>query len=226
VVPGYPHALEAIVLKALATDVRARFQTAQEMLDSLDTFAVLARCTRSNTELGRFMVGLFGSRREPWTRSETDAFAAIGSRPRERALGSNQPPIRSEPDLPRPLPSGTAPAAPGFRRTPQRRAESTAPTQVFRVAAALEALTTRAATANELPALDASAPEAVAYAIDESVVCPDPGPPTLDAATDPRPAIDRTERAPRRGARWPSWAVVIAVVVASLCVGGWFATVL
>jgi serine/threonine protein kinase len=66
VVPGYPRELEAIVLTAMANDVNARFQTAQEMIEALDAFTVRAKLTGSNTAMGRFMVQLFGSRREPW----------------------------------------------------------------------------------------------------------------------------------------------------------------
>jgi serine/threonine-protein kinase len=65
-VPGYPRELEAIVLTALANDANARFQTGQEMIEALDAFAVRAKLTASNTAMGRFMVQLFGSKKEPW----------------------------------------------------------------------------------------------------------------------------------------------------------------
>jgi eukaryotic-like serine/threonine-protein kinase len=65
-VPGYPRELEAIVLTAMANDPNARFQTGQEMIEALDAFAVRAKLTGSNTAMGRFMVQLFGSKREPW----------------------------------------------------------------------------------------------------------------------------------------------------------------
>jgi serine/threonine-protein kinase len=65
-VPGYPRELEAIVLTAMANDVNARFQTAQEMIEALDAFVVRAKLTGSNTSMGRFMVQLFGSKKEPW----------------------------------------------------------------------------------------------------------------------------------------------------------------
>jgi eukaryotic-like serine/threonine-protein kinase len=65
-VPGYPRELEAIVLTAMANDAAARFQTGQEMIEALDAFAVRAKLTGTNTAMGRFMVQLFGSRREPW----------------------------------------------------------------------------------------------------------------------------------------------------------------
>ena len=65
-VNGYPRELEAIILTALASDPNARFQTAQEMIEAIDAFAVRAKLTGSNTALGRYMTQLFGSKREPW----------------------------------------------------------------------------------------------------------------------------------------------------------------
>ncbi|HEY1552589.1 MAG TPA: serine/threonine-protein kinase [Kofleriaceae bacterium] len=65
-VTGYPRELEAIILTALASDPNARFQTAQEMIEAIDAFAVRTKLTGSNTALGRYMTQLFGSKREPW----------------------------------------------------------------------------------------------------------------------------------------------------------------
>jgi len=65
-VPGYPRELEAIVLTAMANDPNARFQTAQELIEALDAFAVRAKLTGTNTAMGRFMTQLFGTKREPW----------------------------------------------------------------------------------------------------------------------------------------------------------------
>jgi len=77
-VPGYPRELEAIILTAMANDPNARFQTAQEMIEALDAFAVRAKLTGSNTAMGRFMVQLFGSKKEPWV--EGAAAAAVPER--------------------------------------------------------------------------------------------------------------------------------------------------
>ena len=65
-VPGYPRELEAIALTAMANDPNARFQTAQELIEALDAFAVRAKLTGSGTAMGRFMTQLFGSKKEPW----------------------------------------------------------------------------------------------------------------------------------------------------------------
>jgi serine/threonine-protein kinase len=65
-VPGYPRELDQIVQTALAADPAARFQTAQQLLEALDAFAVREKLTGTNTALGRYMVQLFGSKKEPW----------------------------------------------------------------------------------------------------------------------------------------------------------------
>jgi serine/threonine protein kinase len=65
-VPGYPRELEAIVLTAMANDPSSRFQSGQELIEALDAFAVRMKLTGSNTAMGRFMVQLFGARKEPW----------------------------------------------------------------------------------------------------------------------------------------------------------------
>jgi len=65
-VPGFPRELEAILLTAMANDPNARFQTAQELIEALDAFAVRAKLTGSGTAMGRFMTQLFGSKKEPW----------------------------------------------------------------------------------------------------------------------------------------------------------------
>jgi eukaryotic-like serine/threonine-protein kinase len=66
VVPGFPRELEAIILTALANDPGARFQSAQELIEALDAFTVRAKLTGSNTAMGRFMLQLFGTKKEPW----------------------------------------------------------------------------------------------------------------------------------------------------------------
>ena len=65
-VPGFPRELEAIIMTAMANDPAARFQSAKDMIEALDAYAVRAKLAGSNAALGRFMVELFGARREPW----------------------------------------------------------------------------------------------------------------------------------------------------------------
>ena len=77
-IPGYPRELEAIVLTALANDPNARFQSGQELIEALDTFAVRAKLTGSNTAMGRFMTQLFGAKREPWVEGGNGESTEVG----------------------------------------------------------------------------------------------------------------------------------------------------
>ena len=63
---GYPPALEAIVMKALAIDVNQRYQSAGLLLEALESFSVSARMSLSTMALGRFMREMFGEQQEPW----------------------------------------------------------------------------------------------------------------------------------------------------------------
>jgi serine/threonine-protein kinase len=77
-VPGYPRELEQIVLTAMANDQAARFQTAQQLIEALDAFAVREKLTGTNTSMGRFMVQLFGTKKEPWVGGGGNEPTAIG----------------------------------------------------------------------------------------------------------------------------------------------------
>ena len=65
-VQGYPQALEAIVMKALAVDAAQRYQSAGLLLEAIESFAVSARMSLSTMSLGRFMRDMFGEVEEPW----------------------------------------------------------------------------------------------------------------------------------------------------------------
>jgi serine/threonine protein kinase len=65
-VQGYPQALEAIVMKALAVDASQRYQSAGLLLEALESFAVSSRMSLSTMGLGRFMRDMFGEVQEPW----------------------------------------------------------------------------------------------------------------------------------------------------------------
>ena len=65
-VQGYPQALEAIVMKALAIDVNQRYQSAGLLLEAIESFAIAARMPMSTMSLGRFMRDMFGDIQEPW----------------------------------------------------------------------------------------------------------------------------------------------------------------
>jgi hypothetical protein len=65
-IQGYPLALEAIVMKALATDPAQRYQSAGALLEALESFAVSSRMSLSTMGRGRFMRDMFGEQQEPW----------------------------------------------------------------------------------------------------------------------------------------------------------------
>ncbi|MGN6108180.1 MAG: serine/threonine protein kinase [Kofleriaceae bacterium] len=133
-VPGYPRELEAIVLTALAGDPAARFQTAQELIEALDAFAVRAKLTGSATALGRFMAQLFGSKTEPWVdgggerteitgdgddapRDLDDEKTTLASPPPDVASWQSPgdpPTLLGAPPAPRPSSHGQPPVAPAY----------------------------------------------------------------------------------------------------------------
>ncbi|MEO9159809.1 MAG: protein kinase [Kofleriaceae bacterium] len=75
-VQGYPAALEAIVMKALAVDAVQRYQSAALLLESLEAFAIASRYSLSTMGLGRFMRDMFGEITEPWLGNWTNPVAA------------------------------------------------------------------------------------------------------------------------------------------------------
>jgi serine/threonine-protein kinase len=94
-IPGYPQALEAIVMKALAVDPAQRYQTAGLLLEAIESFAISSRIPMSTMGLGRFMRDMFGEVPEPW-------LSASGSEPvvvRENTVSSTNGsgPVRVEP---------------------------------------------------------------------------------------------------------------------------------
>lgn len=62
VIPDYPKALEAIVLRALSRDMDARYQTAQEMQRALEKFLATSGDPVLPSEVGAFMKENFGER--------------------------------------------------------------------------------------------------------------------------------------------------------------------
>jgi serine/threonine-protein kinase len=62
VVPGYPEALESVVLRALAKDRDQRFASASELFKALDK-ALPPLMRGSDEEVGMFVTGLFGEQR-------------------------------------------------------------------------------------------------------------------------------------------------------------------
>ena len=66
IVPNYPPALEAIVMKALARDVEQRYKSALELQGQLEDFAHENRLRVSPLVLARLMSTLFPARLEEW----------------------------------------------------------------------------------------------------------------------------------------------------------------
>ncbi len=117
-VQGYPQALEAIVMKALAIDANQRYQSAGLLLEAIESFAVSGRMSLSTMALGRFMREMFGETQEPWltaagrngtmsqpdkpkesTISNTNGSSEVSAPPRPSAAA--QQPARTLLDLPR-----------------------------------------------------------------------------------------------------------------------------
>ncbi len=107
-VQGYPQALEAIVMKALAIDASQRYQSATFLLEALESFAVASRMSLSTMSLGRFMRDMFGEHPEPWlvtgrmnavmppkenTISSTDGRGSGAQRAMRGPLPTEPPPI-------------------------------------------------------------------------------------------------------------------------------------
>ena len=68
--PNYPPALEAIVLKALARDRLARFQSARELLSALNGFIREAKIELSQPRLSGYVENLFGDDIDGWREAE------------------------------------------------------------------------------------------------------------------------------------------------------------
>jgi serine/threonine protein kinase len=67
-----PAALDEIVLRALAREPDARYQTAESLRESLEAFALAQELRTSNKSLSDYMVTLFGERPEPWLAPPSD----------------------------------------------------------------------------------------------------------------------------------------------------------
>jgi len=70
--PDLPKKLEEIILKALALEPSKRYQSADELRQALEQFAVKANLRTSTTGLADFMLDQFGRRPEPWLLDEED----------------------------------------------------------------------------------------------------------------------------------------------------------
>jgi serine/threonine protein kinase len=76
--PDIPPELDALVLKMLAKDPAARFQTADELHAGIEGVAVNTGSALSSASLGRFVRELFGQRPEPWVEMRSQDTHAEG----------------------------------------------------------------------------------------------------------------------------------------------------
>ncbi len=80
-----PPDLERIIMRALARDPGARYQTAEQMFTALEQLALTAEWRTSASSLASYMTQIFGTRTEPWLDKEESAPAVSvdfdGTRP-------------------------------------------------------------------------------------------------------------------------------------------------
>ena len=119
-VRDYPEELQAIVLRGMAREPAARFQTALEMQRSLEAFAQRGKLDLSSFALARLMEKVFGDKLEAWRaaqkagRSLADHVAAVQQS--TMAHGAALPVALDPSSSGRPVP------APGAVPAPRRRA--------------------------------------------------------------------------------------------------------
>lgn len=96
-VPGYPAALERVVLQALAKDPGKRFPTANEFLRALDQALPPSMRASTDDDVGAFVRGLFSERREEHRAALAKALEGADQRAQSRVslrsfLDSQPPP--------------------------------------------------------------------------------------------------------------------------------------
>ena len=79
IVPGYPAALERIVLRALARSPDDRYQSARDLQVDLETFVHDERLRLSPAALAEWMEQTFGAKQELWHTMPTSAGATAGT---------------------------------------------------------------------------------------------------------------------------------------------------
>src|SRR5262249_52808230 len=125
-VPGYPAALERIVLRALRRDIDERYQTAEELALDLEQFAAHSHLLLSQVELRRYMHQLFPDSvpQRAWTTPRP--VVKDEGRPETVVLEADLPEDLSTPlpfELPPPAESadGVRPTSPPPAATARRR---------------------------------------------------------------------------------------------------------
>ena len=70
IVTDYPPELEAIVMKLLERDPKARYTTGEELIEDLDAFVQSAGLWMSATKIGKWMRGVFAEKIRAWEEAE------------------------------------------------------------------------------------------------------------------------------------------------------------
>ena len=70
IVTDYPAALEAIVMKLLERDPKARYTTGEELIEDIDSFIQSAGLWMSPTKIGKWMRGVFAEKIRAWEDAE------------------------------------------------------------------------------------------------------------------------------------------------------------
>jgi len=103
VVPGYPEALERIVMRALARDVDARYATALELQSDVEDFAHEMRLRISPLVLARLMSTLFPARLEEWDHAKAQGAFFVEQHVVRTLIESGKTPAPlPDPDTPAP----------------------------------------------------------------------------------------------------------------------------
>jgi serine/threonine-protein kinase len=104
VMPGYPPALEAIVMRALARDVNRRFSTALELQNQLEDYAHDHRLRVSPLVLARLMSTLFPARLEEWDHARAQGAFFVEQHVVRTLIESGKTPDGVSRYVPTPLP--------------------------------------------------------------------------------------------------------------------------
>ncbi len=111
IVPSYPAALEAIVMKALAIDAAQRYQSAGHLLEAIEAFAVVSRLSLSTMGLGRFMRDMFGEVSEPWVGSHRQSQPLVAAKESTISSTDGRSQVGPSPQLPVEAPISLDPQA-------------------------------------------------------------------------------------------------------------------
>ncbi|HTR53380.1 MAG TPA: serine/threonine-protein kinase, partial [Kofleriaceae bacterium] len=91
-----PPELDAFVMRLLAKDPRARYQTASEVVAAVEAIAARAAIAITPSVVARFMLATFGERTEPWVEMNPRKTLTVNSAPIPEGLISVHSPVDDE----------------------------------------------------------------------------------------------------------------------------------